>query len=134
MVMTSDTPEITASSSRNFGLTMMGALLVVGGIPWLMNKPVHLWPFVLAGVFLVVSIAAPTILNPLNYGWRQLGVLLSRITGPIVLSLLFFLVVTPIALAMRLFGKDPLRQKMDHATKSYWLKRSGSLGSMRNQF
>ena len=81
------------------------------------------WSLAIAGVFLVLSLFYPQLLAPLNRLWTRFGLLLHNIVNPIVLGLLFFVVVTPIGLLMRLFGKRPLNIDFDRETTSYWIDR-----------
>ncbi|MDD9928124.1 MAG: SxtJ family membrane protein [Rhodospirillaceae bacterium] len=81
------------------------------------------WSLIIAGVFLALAFAAPKLLSPLNRLWMRFGLLLHRIVNPLVMALLFFLVVTPIALLMRLFGKRPLHLETEPDAESYWIPR-----------
>ena len=126
-----------ASSDRSFGLVFAAvfALLAAynawhGGGAW----PVYL---AIAVAFLAVALAAPKWLALLNRLWTRFGLMLSMIVSPIVLALMFFLVVTPVGVLMRLTGKDPLRLRHDSGTGSYWIVREppGPSGeSMGQQF
>ena len=93
--------------------------------------------FVSAALFLVVAIARPSILGPLNRAWAKLGLLLGQVFNPILLGVVFFLVVTPMAVIRRLLGKDSLHLKSKPDLKSYWIDRSPAgpkFGSMTKQF
>lgn len=126
------------SSDRAFGLVfaclfmVIGASMMVGG-----HGSVYAW-FVLAGVlFLAAALFAPRILAPLNRIWTRFGSLLHMIVSPIALGSTFFLVVMPIGLAMRLFGKNPLRLRFDREAKTYWIERAPpgpDSGGFRDQF
>ena len=83
-----------------------------------------MWALVVGGLFLVVALAAPAVLAPLNRIWTKFGLLISRVTNPIVTALLFFVVFTPFAMVLRMLGKDLLRQKLDPTAKSYWIERT----------
>ena len=74
------------------------------------------------------------ILTPLNKGWIKLGEILGRIIAPVVMSIVYFLILTPISLIVRLFGKDLIGMKFSNDIKSYWEKRKKKLGSMDKQF
>lgn len=106
-----------------------------------------LWLFLQSGVFYVVlalvsvillfiSIFTPHVLRPINILWFKFGLVLSAIVSPVVMSLVYFVVVTPTGLIMRLLGKDPLGLDLDAKAKSYWIKRDTSrpLQSMKDQF
>ena len=81
------------------------------------------WALAVSGVFLILALAVPKVLAPLNRLWLKFGALLHMIVSPIVLGVLFFLTITPIALILRLMGKDLLRLKRSQGTSSYWIER-----------
>lgn len=90
-----------------------------------------------AGVFLVLALVVPKVLHPLNVLWMRFGAVLQMVISPIILGLMFFVAITPMALVLRLLGKDLLRLKLDKSAKSYWLVRDPpgpAPESMRNQF
>jgi hypothetical protein len=90
-----------------------------------------------SGAFAAVALAKPELLAGLNRQWMKLGILLGKVVSPIALGVLFYCVITPIGLALRLAGKDPLRLKRDPAANSYWIPRDPPgppPGSMTNQF
>ena len=129
--------EVKVSSDRSFGIVFtlvflaMGVWVVSGGQSkgWLF--------FVSAALFLVVTIARPSILGPLNRAWAKLGLLLGQVFNPILLGVVFFLVVTPMAVIRKLLGKDSLHLKSKSNLESYWIDRSPAgpkFGSMTKQF
>jgi hypothetical protein len=133
--MPREAPE--GSSDRSFGLIFAGALVVFPLIAWWRGRELRLWPFGVAAVFLVVALLRPSWLAPLNRVWTRFGMLLGRVTNPMMMGLIFFLVVTPVALVLRFRGKDPLRLKRDSAAQSYWLPRQPpgpAPETMTNQF
>jgi hypothetical protein len=112
-------------SERNFGITftiflaVMAALRAWAGREWE-------WFASAAVIMIVIALAVPSILAPFNRLWYRFGMLLSRIFQPIILGLLFFVTVTPLALIMRLTGKDPLRLQFRKDLGSYWIPREQS--------
>jgi len=78
----------------------------------------------MTGAVFAVAMLAPTLLAPLNRLWTRFGLLLHRIVSPVVLGIMFFLVVTPMGLLMRAFGKDPLRLRFEKDLPSYWINRN----------
>jgi hypothetical protein len=111
------------SSDRAFGLVFTAFFAIVAVLPMLRSEPPRPWAFAAAGVLLALALAAPRLLAPLNRLWLKFGDLLHRIVSPIALAILFYGVVTPTGLLMRLFGKDPLRLRFDREAKSYWIAR-----------
>jgi hypothetical protein len=118
----SDTP-VQQSSDRFFGLTFFALFLLLGLWPLLRGGSPHLALLAIAAGFLGVALVAPALLGPLNRLWLKFGALLHAITSPIILGVMFFLVITPIGLLMRLVGKDFLRLRFDPSASSYWLRR-----------
>jgi hypothetical protein len=127
-----DQPE--PGSERGFGLLFAFVFLALAIWPLLQGAPLRLWALVAAAALLLVAIAMPAMLRVPNRLWFRFGLLLGSLVGPVVLAVIFFLAVVPIGLAMRALGKDPLRLKRDPEARSYWIERSGPMGSMRNQF
>jgi hypothetical protein len=101
------------------------------------GMPPRIWALAVAGVFLLAGLLFPSVLTPLNKAWMGLALLLSKVVNPIIMALLFYCVFTPIALIGKLFGRDPLRMKLDPKAGSYWISRAGektTAESMKNQF
>ena len=129
--------DIEIGSDRNFGVVMAVAFALLGGISFWRDSGA--WPYLwgVSAVFAVPTVLAPHILHPANRLWHAFGLLLGRIVAPVVMAVMFFVVVTPIALVARFFGNDPLRLKMEPRSGSYWIRRDPpgpDPQSMRNQF
>lgn len=132
-----DTEAVKGSSDRSFGVVFAMVFTVIGLWPLLDGEGVRWWSLAIAAGFALVSAVRPGLLGPLNRLWLRFGLLLNRIVSPLVMAMLFYLVVTPIALAMRIAGKDPLRLKRDPEAKSYWIERDPpgpEPDSIKNQF
>ena len=114
-------PELDKAGLRRFGLTLAAAVAVIFGglLPFLFDHSVHYWPFLLAGALAAWSAVAPGTLNAVYRPWMKLGLALNRITTPIIMGAVFFLVVTPVSLLMKLIGRDPLARGFDHGADSY---------------
>ena len=128
--------EIQRGSERSFGVVFTVVFLLIAVVPFVTSGKTHYWALIIAAAFGVVTVVAPRILKPLNILWFKFGMLLGAIIAPLVMIIVFFVVVTPIGLLMRLFGKDPLRLKRA-ATDTYWIKRETNPenpSSMKNQF
>jgi len=129
--------EVQAASDRTFGLIFGAAFIVIPLIVWWRGGSLALWPFGIGIVFLLLAAFRPTLLTPLNRLWRHFGVLLARVTNPLLMGFVFFGVVTPMGFAMRLVGKRPLHLGFEPGRKSYWIERSPpgpAPDSMTNQF
>ena len=115
--------EIKGSSERSFGIVFAVVFAVIGLLPLLFGGQARLWSLAVGAVFLLCAFVLPRLLAPLNRLWLRFGLLLHRIVSPIVLGIMFFGVVTPTGLLMRLLGKDPLRLKFERGAASYWIDR-----------
>ena len=121
-------------SEKSFGIVFSILLLIVALYPLTSSQEIRLWALILSVVFLLLAFAAPKILSVPNQLWFKFGILLGHIIAPILILLIYFITVLPTAITIRLLGKDLLKQKLDKSAKSYWIKRSKPMGSMRNQF
>ena len=131
------TSPIQSSSDRSFGFVFAAVFLIVALYPLLHAAGIRIWAVVISGLFLLLAALVPQVLAPANRLWTKFGLLLHNIVSPLALGILFFLVVTPTGLLMRLFGKDPLRLRFDPAADSYWIKRDPpgpAADSLKNQF
>lgn len=129
--------EKAGSSDRSFGLVFTAAFALIALSPLRHGNPVRIWALVVSGVFLLLALTIPAVLHPLNLLWSRFGLLLSKVTNPIILGVMFFVVLTPVAFFARLFGKDLLRLRSEPGTDSYWIPRlppGPAPESMRNQF
>jgi predicted membrane metal-binding protein len=114
------TDEVASSSDRTFGLVFVAVFLLIALWPLLDGGSPRIWSLVVAGAFLLLALAAPAFLGPLNRLWTKFGLLLHRVVNPVVLGLMFYIAVVPVALVMRLVGKDPLQRRFDPQADSYW--------------
>lgn len=113
----------TQTSDRFFGLTFFAVFLLIALFPLLSSGSVRPVALGIAFVFLILSLVSPALLAPLNRLWLKFGALLHGITSPIILGVMFFGVITPVAFFIRLAGKDLLRMKFDRDASSYWISR-----------
>ena len=123
------------SSNRSFGLLFFLVFLVIAFWPLTKKSEINLYLISIALIFFVLGILNSKILSPLNKAWIKLGEILGRIVAPVVMALVYFIILTPISLLVRLFGKDLIGMKFSKdIKKSYWIKRKKNLGSMDKQF
>ena len=128
---------VRVSSDRSFGIVFAAVFLIVALWPLTGGGAARLWSLALAGLFLAAAILVPKALAPLNRAWMRLGLLLHRVTNPLVMGFVFCLAVVPTALIMRALGKDPLRRRFDREARSYWIERNPpgpEPKTMRDQF
>ena len=125
--------DIKIGSNRSFGIVFFIVFLLISIYPLINNENVRIWSLVASLIFLVLGILNSNILSPLNKLWFKFGIFLGKIISPIIMGIIFFLVVTPIGLIMRLIGKDVLNLKYSD-NKSYWIEKTGPKSKMKNQF
>lgn len=126
-----------AASDRSFGLVFAVVFLVVASLPLVRGGSIRLWALPVSAAFLGVALLSPRWLAPLNRVWTRFGLLLHSIVSPVALAVVFFGVVLPTGVLLRVFGKDPLRLKRDPAAETYWIERDPpgpTAESLRNQF
>lgn len=125
------------AEDRVFGLLFCAIFFLGGGIPLVFGGSLHNWSLIVSGIFFAVSILRPSFLATPRSIWMKFGVLLHRVISPVVLAGLFFLIVTPYALIMRVFRRDVLLLSREPQSNSYWIfRKSDELGKgqMTNQF
>ena len=122
------------SSEKSFGVVFSIVFLIVALYPLINSSGLRIWALVVSIIFLLLAFLAPKILVLPNKLWFKFGLLIGSIVAPIVMAFIYFVTVLPTGLIMRLLGKDLLKQKLDKNAKSYWIKRSEPMGSMKNQF
>ena len=122
-MITNEIPELDKSGLRHFGLTTGAIVAGLFGIvlPYLLDVSWPLWPWLIFAILAIWALIAPTSLRPVYHVWMRFGMLLSRITTPIILTLLFLVTILPGALLMRLLRKDPMRRSFDESS-SYRVK------------
>ena len=126
--------KIKIGSNRSFGVVFFIVFIIISLWPLLNGGQIKIWFFLTALVFLVLGLINSKLLNPLNRLWFKFGMLLGAIIAPVVMGIVFFLVVTPTGLIMKILGKDLLGKKFKKNKKSYWIKRDKPAGTMKQQF
>ena len=125
--------KLKKSSNRSFGVLFFIVFFLVAFWPLLNSEPIRLWSLVVSIIFFILGIFNSKFLNPLNKIWIKFGELLGKIIAPIVMAIVFFIILTPLSLLIRLFGKDLLKLRFSQVN-SYWIKREKNVGSMKKQF
>jgi hypothetical protein len=129
--------EVKGSSDRNFGFVFFIVFTLICIFPKFHGGHVRVWALMGAIFFGASAILAPKLLAPLNRLWARIGQILHHFVSPIALGLIFYLTVLPTGFLLRIFGKDPLKLRIDLSVNSYWVKRepqSPSAESFNNQF
>ena len=125
--------DVKISSNRSFGIVFFVVFLIIALYPLINDGNIRLWSLIVSLAFLALGLLNSKFLSPLNKIWFKFGLFLGKIISPMVMGLIFFFVVTPIGILMRILKKDLLNLKMNN-NKSYWIEKSGPKSKMRNQF
>ena len=121
------------TTNKNFGIIFFIFFLIISMLPLLNNESIRIWSTILSILFLILGLMNSSILSPLNKIWFKFGILLGRFTSPIIMAIVFFGVITPISILMKLLGKDLLLLKTN-TKKTYWVEKSLPESKMKNQF
>ena len=122
------------SSNKSFGILFFVIFLGLGLWPLTNDKNLNIYLIIISIIFLILGLLNSKLLSPLNSLWIKFGELLGKIIAPVVMAIIYFFILTPISLMVRLFGKDLLGLKFSKQLKTYWIKRKKDLGSMNKQF
>ena len=125
--------NIKLPTNRNFGFVFFVVFFVIALWPVLNGEDLRIWSILISLIFLFLGIINSKILTPLNIIWMKFGLFLGGITSPVIMGIIFFGVVTPVGLLMRLFKKDLLHLRMNNK-KSYWIEKSKIKSKMKDQF
>ena len=125
--------DIKVGSNRNFGIVFSIVFLLISLYPLLKSGDIRVWSLVVSFIFLILGIFNSKILSPFNKLWFKFGLLLGKFVSPLIMMIIFFFVVTPIGILMRLFRKDVLNLKFNNK-ETYWIKKNGPKSKMKNQF
>jgi len=121
MATTHVIPELDRKGLRDFGLVTGAIVAALFGVffPWVFERAFPLWPWVILGLLGGWALVAPNSLRPVYRGWMRIGLLLSKITTPIVMGLVFLVIFIPVGLVMRVMRRDPLSRSFDRSVVSY---------------
>ena len=128
-----DNIKIKLPSNKSFGIVFFVVFLLIALYPLVYDQNIRVWSFILSLFFLLLVLKNSKILTPLNIIWLKLGLILGKLVAPIVMGFVFFLVVTPIGITMKMFKKDLLNLKYSDF-KSYWIHKNEPKSKMKNQF
>ena len=125
--------DIKISSNRSFGIVFFIVFLLIALYPLLKDNDLRIWSLVISFIFLILGLINSKILTPLNRLWFKFGLLLGKFISPLIMGIIFFIVVTPIGIIMRLLKKDLLNLKYNKK-ETYWIDKTGPKSKMKNQF
>ena len=124
--------NIKRKNNITFGILFFVFFLIIGLYPLISNEPIRIWSIIVSLVFLTVTIIKPNLFTFLNKLWIKFGILLGKIISPIVMGLVFFFVLTPIGIFIKILKKDVMGLK--RVASSYWITREDKIQSMKKQF
>ena len=125
--------DVKISSNRSFGIVFFLVFLLIAFYPLTNQADIRVWSLIISLIFLSLGLLNSKLLTPLNKIWFKFGIFLGKIVSPLIMGLIFFAVVTPIAFLMRILKKDLLNLKFSK-NNSYWIEKSGPKSKMKNQF
>ena len=125
--------NIKISSNKSFGIVFFVVFLLIGIYPLLNEGNFRVWSIIISFFFLILGLINSRMLTPFNKVWFKFGLLLGRLVSPLIMGIIFFFVVTPIAIFLRFIKKDIINLKFNNG-KSYWVKKSSLKSKMKNQF
>ena len=125
--------KLKPGSNRSFGLVFFVVFLLIALYPILNDNTVNIVLLVTSIVFLILGLVNSKLLSPLNFLWFKFGILIGKLISPLIMGFIFFLVVTPIGLLMKLFRKDLLNLKFNNK-ETYWIKKEPEKLNMKDQF
>ena len=126
--------NIKISSNKSFGIVFFVVFLIIGIYPLLNKGEIITWSIYTSIIFLILGLFNSNILTPINRIWIKFGFLIGNLISPIILGFIFFTVVVPTGLIMRILKNNFLGIKFDKDLKSYWIKKEKQISSMKNQF
>ncbi len=124
--------NIKRKDNITFGILFFILFLIIGLYPLKSGGLIRIWSVVLSLIFLIITIIRPNLFTFINKLWIKFGILLGKIISPIVMGLVFFFVVTPIGILVRIFKKDVMGLK--RGANTYWINRENKIQSMKKQF
>ena len=128
-----NTKNIKIGSNKSFGIVFAVVFGLIAFWPLIKGNDIRIWALVISIIFFVLGLINSKILTPLNRLWFKVGIFLGNFIAPIVMGIIFFLVVTPTGIIMKLLGKDLIKLKKNNE-KSYWIEKKNIKSRMKNQF
>ena len=125
--------DVKLGSNRSFGIVFCIVFLIIAFYPIINGETARIWSIIVSLIFLLLGLINSKLLTPLNKVWFKFGLFVGKIISPLVMGIIFFLVVTPIGILMRILNKDLINLKFNN-NKSYWIEKTDPKSKMKNQF
>ena len=125
--------KIKIGTNKSFGIVFSIVFLIIAFWPLVNGNEINYWSLAISIVFFILGLTNSNILTPLNKIWFKFGLLLGNVVAPIVMGIIFFLVVTPTSIIMKILGKDLLNLKKKN-NNSYWIEKKNQNSKMKNQY
>ena len=125
--------KIKLPTNKNFGIVFFIVFLLIALWPLLNENEIRIWSLLISFIFLALGLINSNLLTPLNKIWIKFGIVLGNFVAPIVMGIVFFLVVTPTSIIMKILGKDLLNLKKNN-NDSYWIQKNNQNSKMKNQY
>ena len=125
--------KIKLPTNKNFGIVFFVVFSLIAVYPITYSGDIRIWSLIISFIFIILGLLNSKILTPFNKLWFKFGLFLGKIVSPLIMGVIFFFVVTPIGLIMRMLGKDVLNLKQNK-DKSYWIEKTEPKSKMKNQF
>ena len=125
--------DVKLGSNRSFGIVFCIVFLIIAFYPIINGETARIWSIIVSLIFLLLGLINSKLLTPLNKVWFKFGLFLGKIISPLIMGIIFFLVVTPIGILMRILNKDLINLKFNN-NKSYWIEKTDPKSKMNNQF
>ena len=125
--------DVKLGSNRSFGIVFCIVFLIIAFYPIINGETARIWSIIVSLIFLLLGLINSKLLTPLNKVWFKFGLFIGKIISPLIMGIIFFLVVTPIGILMRILNKDLINLKFNN-NKSYWIEKTDPKSKMKNQF
>ena len=125
---------VEINSEKSFGILFSIVFLIIALYPLTDSKDLNLWALLISAIFLLLGYILPKVLYFPNRIWFKFGLLLGSIIAPLIMALIYFAIILPTGIIMRLLGKDLLQNQLDKDSHTYWIERDEPVGTMKNQF
>ena len=129
-----DNKKIKISSNKSFAIVFAVVFIIIGIYPLLNNEDLRYWSIIVSLILIILGYKNSLILTPLNFIWFKFGLLLGRVIAPIVMGLIYFVVVYPTNLLLKVFKKNQMGIKYNKSINTYWVNTNNNSNNMKDQF